>query len=239
VNWYLNRFLTSWRDAVNEKFPHRTTASEGTIGDVRHQAETFSQHNPDKDGSVDAWDMDVNLHGAPNDEGDTEELAAVEELKAAFQRQPGAQLWIHRGQIANKDIAGWSRRHYSGINKHMKHVHWQSDADGERKLMVGRLNDDVVDAINAPTRTESVKGPPWPHETDTWFSIADVGRYRQTVYRAQSRLRVRGWRITVDGYYGPRTERIVRQFQAEKGLDVDGLLGRATWRTLWVAPITD
>lgn len=238
--WYLNRFLTSWRDAVNAKYPKRTKRSDGTIGNAAHQAESFSEHNPDKDGSVDAWDMDVNLLGSSNDTGSLEELAAIEALKADFERQPGAQLWIHRGQIANKDIGGWRRRDYHGANAHMHHVHWQSDGDGERKPMVGSLDDEIVDAINVVARTEAAKViPAWPHRNAAWFGTKDAERYHPTVYRAQSRLRSRGWRVGVDGYYGPHTKRIVVAFQAEKGLDVDGKLGRQTWRALWAAPITD
>ncbi len=54
----------------------------------------------------------------------------------------------------------------------------------------------------------------------------------------QRRLRARGWRITVDGIYGPRTEEIIRAFQAEKGLAADGIVGPRTWAALWTAPIT-
>lgn len=239
MNWYLNRFLSSWRDAINKRYPKRTKGSEGTIGDARHAA-SYSEHNPDKDGSVDAFDMDVNLNGAPNDEGDAAELKEIERLKAEFERQPSAQLWIHRGQIANKDIDNWRRRKYTGPNKHMRHVHWQSDADGERKPMVGSLEDDVVDALNDPARTESAKVvPPWPHKAATSFGVEDADRYVKTVYAAQSRLKARGWRLTVDGRFGPQTERVVRLFQREKDMHVDGRLGPNTWRMLWASPITD
>lgn len=54
----------------------------------------------------------------------------------------------------------------------------------------------------------------------------------------QRRLRARGWRITVDGIYGPRTEEIIRAFQAEKGLAADGIVGPRTWAALWTTPIT-
>src|SRR5689334_3811705 len=60
ANWYLNRALTAFRAAVNSAYPHRDKSSDGTIGDAAHQA-TSSDHNPDRDGSVDAWDMDNNL----------------------------------------------------------------------------------------------------------------------------------------------------------------------------------
>lgn len=58
------------------------------------------------------------------------------------------------------------------------------------------------------------------------------------VRQFQQRLRDRGWNISVDGDFGPKTEAIVRQFQAEKGLGVDGLVGPKTWNAIWNAPIT-
>lgn len=58
------------------------------------------------------------------------------------------------------------------------------------------------------------------------------------VRQAQAKLHDRGWKITVDGDFGPNTEKIVKQFQAEKGLTADGIIGPKTWNTIWKAPIT-
>lgn len=54
----------------------------------------------------------------------------------------------------------------------------------------------------------------------------------------QRRLRERGWRISVDGSYGPRTESVVRTFQGNKNLRVDGIVGPQTWAALWNLPVT-
>ena len=54
----------------------------------------------------------------------------------------------------------------------------------------------------------------------------------------QQRMRDRGWKIDVDSVYGPRSEQVCRQFQREKGLAVDGLVGPKTWAAAWTAPIT-
>lgn len=54
----------------------------------------------------------------------------------------------------------------------------------------------------------------------------------------QARMAQRGWTIGIDGRYGPQTANVVRAFQAEKGLRVDGLVGPATWRAAWEAKVT-
>jgi hypothetical protein len=54
----------------------------------------------------------------------------------------------------------------------------------------------------------------------------------------QGQMAARGWAITVDGAYGPASARVCRQFQTEKGLDVDGVVGPDTWAATWSAPVT-
>ncbi len=54
----------------------------------------------------------------------------------------------------------------------------------------------------------------------------------------QQRMAQRGWSITVDGAFGPQSERVARAFQQEKGLQVDGVVGPATWAAAWTAPVT-
>ena len=41
-----------------------------------------------------------------------------------------------------------------------------------------------------------------------------------------------GYNIDVDGYFGPASERIVKDFQKKKGIDVDGIVGGQTWNSL-------
>lgn len=54
----------------------------------------------------------------------------------------------------------------------------------------------------------------------------------------QQRMRDRGWRIAVDGIYGPRSAEVARAFQREKRLQVDGIVGPATWAAAWLSPVT-
>lgn len=242
ITWYLNKFLTSWRAAVSKRLPSRSKASDGTIGDLAHQAESFSEHNPDRDGSVDAWDMDVNVFSSSTPTGNADELKILEQLKSEFQALPESQLWIHNRQIANRDIGNWKRRPYAGASPHDHHIHWQSRSSMEKVAVSADILDDVVvTAINNPVRlvaSETSTIPSWPVPQSISYDTGDAHSYYKTVARAQRRLHERGWKITIDGYYGPATERIVKAFQKEKKLSVDGKLGPKTWRALWSFPIT-
>lgn len=119
--WFLNPALTRFRNEVNARWPRRDKTSDGTIGDTAHQG-TNSDHNPDADGSVDAWDMDV----------DGVDVAAC---KRAFQAHEAAHYWIHNDRICFRD-EGWRPRSYAyagpNRNRHTKHVHWNSRPSHER-----------------------------------------------------------------------------------------------------------
>lgn len=131
MNWYLNRALTGFRVAVNARYPHRDKTSDGTIADAAHQA-TDSDHNEDADGSVDAWDMDVDL-GTGNNH------AEIERLKTVFESHESSRYWIHDGQIASRSN-GWRRLPYYGSNRHDKHVHWntrETHEDSTKPWIIG------------------------------------------------------------------------------------------------------
>ena len=83
-------------------------------------------------------------------------------------------------------------------------------------------------------KPSSGKAPGFP---GVYFRNPPITRH-SSVRTWQAQMRKRGWRITVDGAYGPASQRIARQFQAEKGLSVDGVVGPATWRAAWESPIT-
>jgi N-acetyl-anhydromuramyl-L-alanine amidase AmpD len=54
----------------------------------------------------------------------------------------------------------------------------------------------------------------------------------------QQQMVNRGWSLAVDDMYGAKSAQVCRQFQGEKGLDVDGIVGPDTWNATWNAPVT-
>lgn len=69
-------------------------------------------------------------------------------------------------------------------------------------------------------------------------SVSGYYTHREDLRVWQRRMRERGWRIAPGGLYGDETKRVARLFQAEKGLAVDGLIGRDTWNAAWTSPVT-
>ena len=74
-----------------------------------------------------------------------------------------------------------------------------------------------------------------PHCHSGYYGGTDTGN----VHTWQAQMARRGWKqVTQDGRYGPQSETACRAFQAEKQLSVDGMVGPATWKAAWSAPVT-
>lgn len=120
--WFLNPALSRFRQEVNARWPNRDKTSDGTIGDAAHQASS-SDHNPDTDGSVDAWDMDVN---------GVDVWACI---NAALAHE-AIQYVIYNRRITSRSMAGglgtWHP--YNGVNPHDKHVHFNTRAIFEHSV---------------------------------------------------------------------------------------------------------
>jgi len=75
----------------------------------------------------------------------------------------------------------------------------------------------------------TIEGPPLKADPPT-LGRGDSG---WRVKRIQRRLEHHGYDVgEVDGDFSPTTEEVVRQFQGDKDLDVDGIVGPMTWKAL-------
>lgn len=202
--WYLNRALTNFRSAVNAKWPNRDRTTDGTIGDAAHQA-TKSDHNPDPDGSVDAWDMD--------DDG-----VDVEVCIKAFQDHESSGYWIHNRTIAHR-ATGWRRVGYTGSNPHTSHVHWNTRPSHEGSWATWVLLDHPAPTGTQPGARVLRLTSPRMTGKDVLFVQKWIGASRCGI---------------PDGEYGPRTEAGVRWYQGMRGLLVDGVVGPQTWKAMGV-----
>lgn len=124
ANWGgLNNALFSWRNGVNALFPKRSTRSDGGRADSNHAS--TSQHQPDSDGTVDAFDEDRNYLGSSDQDGNVWEDRIKTALDADFMADPRWQLIISDRKIRNPDIRNGAARDYSGDSPHTEHTHRQ------------------------------------------------------------------------------------------------------------------
>lgn len=127
--WVVTPGVKNLLRQFDEAFPDRDHTSDGTIGDLAHQNESASSHNPDltgaaewKDGDakneVRALDVDSDL-GMP---GVTMQMV-IDHLRTL----PGLSSVI-RYMIYNRVIYrasdGWAGKPYTGASPHTEHAHF-------------------------------------------------------------------------------------------------------------------
>ena len=92
---------------------------------------------------------------------------------------------------------------------------------------------------SSPTTPPPSGGGSAPAMRVDYFGPANGHNHQHGDVRTwQQQMVVRGWSLAVDQWYGSASENVCRQFQSEKGLAVDGLVGPQTWSAAWTAPIT-
>jgi hypothetical protein len=119
---------------------------------------------------------------------------------------------------------------------------WQPWPACARKLGLGR--DDTSRASRgryvtvAKTRpaVTTLAAPAWDGHV---LSTRDVKVARPDVRAWQQRMSDRGWDLTVDGRYGPKTAHVAARFAAEKNLGTaPGTVDRALWASAWQLPVS-
>jgi peptidoglycan hydrolase-like protein with peptidoglycan-binding domain len=68
------------------------------------------------------------------------------------------------------------------------------------------------------------------HKVPSWRGGQDGGH---PALLWQQKLKAHGWHIELDGVWGAHSASILRQFQQDKGLAVDGVRGPSSWTCLY------
>lgn len=132
ANWTLAPCLTVLLAEIRSVAPNSDRASDGTIGDTAHQA-TKSDHNPDKNGYVCAFDKDKDLRASFT-------MEDVVQYILSECRKPNT-VGLDRGRlnyiIYNRRIwradTGWKQEVYNPRtehpNPHTEHAHFSCEHD--------------------------------------------------------------------------------------------------------------
>lgn len=99
---------------------------------------------------------------------------------------------------------------------------------GKDELTGLMTTDAFDDASRRPDTTRQTGGTAYPGRPLRYLPGQPL-RFDTAARQWQARMQARGWSIEVDGLYGASSAKICRQFQQEKGLQVDGIVGPATW----------
>lgn len=194
--------------------------SVGWLGDRAHRSRK-SDHNPDGRGIVCA--IDPMLRVGPR---------AASIVKAAKGRSDLAYI-IYNRTIWSASY-GWRARRYTGSDPHTGHVHISSKhttAANNRRVGLSFSGAPVSSSQPASATPSASKAPKFP-------GVLKRGSKGSAVRTLQSKLKSRGWNISVDSDYGAHTTAIVKAFQRQKKLTADGIVGPKTWSAVWTSKVT-
>ena len=109
------------REQIDDSYSDRDRTSDGWIGDTRHAARK-SDHNPDEQGWVRAWDCDRDLSGSAKPDLMPDLVNQVRLLCKSGAEKRIAYI-IFDGYIYSS-LLNWKARKYTGANKHNHHAHF-------------------------------------------------------------------------------------------------------------------
>lgn len=217
ADWRPAKCLETLRAEVNAKWPGRSTASDGIVGDASHRSRS-SDHNPWVDdggmGVVTAMDITHDpAHGL-----DSQKLAEA----LVQSKDPRIKYVISNRKIcsgSDQDKPAWVWRDYPvppNRNPHNHHVHISVKSDK---------------AFYDSTQPWGLTGvaPPGP---DT-----QPGNTRPTIRRGSTGDPVRKLQqllglTPVDGRFDEKVDKAVRAAQERAGIVVDGVVAPQTWELL-------
>lgn len=95
--------------------------------------------------------------------------------------------------------------------------------------------------------TAKPTAPAFPLPRGHWYGVESRDRRNHSGYYAkdrpgikqwQAQMKKRGWKIKVDGRFGPQSRSVALGIQRQVGITADGLVGIRTWTESFTAPIT-
>lgn len=221
--WYAAPSLVTLRKEVDARWPGRSRASDGVIGDARHAASTNS-HNPVGSGGGPR----VGTRGAVHAIDITSSGIDVPAVLSVVVGDPRVWYVIHDGRIWSRST-GWVPRAHSG-DPHTTHIHVNLREDSQAAAVAAE-NDSRSWFARGSTSPAFLSGP----------SVIPLTTAQTR--RLQRALISKGFAIPAGatGTYGAQTTAAVAAFQRAQGWrggQADGIAGPETLRRLGVTTAT-
>jgi peptidoglycan hydrolase-like protein with peptidoglycan-binding domain len=208
------------------------------------------------DADVTAWAQGSgnSTYNSVETEGyDTEPLTSAQEATLASLYQWGAQAYGWPNALAETPgVAGFGW-HGMGGSSWGGHTGCPGDLRNPRRAPILAVAFGGSPAPTPPATTPtppSGAAPAFPYPASDYLGQPSSdphchsgyygGADQTNVATWQRQMVARGWSLSggADGMYGPSSQSICQQFQQEKGLGVDGLVGPQTWSATWTAAVT-
>ena len=212
MQWRLAKGLIRLRDQVNAKYPQRSKASDGAVGDQAHSARK-SDHNPDAAGVVHAIDLTHDPRNGFDSYRFAEHLLRTQDPRLSYV--------ISNGKIGSgpRGPSPGIWRKYSGANPHDHHVHVS--------IVAGSIADDVRDWDIGGNVVKAQAAAPLVR------SVLRAGDRGPEVLEVKVLLKTKGIVVSQrDDVFDNETKLGVQLFQLRSKLVDDGIVGPQTWKAL-------
>lgn len=209
--WRLAKGLERLREQVNAKYPQRSKASDGTVGDTAHSARK-SDHNPDSRGIVHAMDLTHDPRNGFDSYKFADHLLRVQDPRLSYV--------ISNGRIGSgpRGVSPGVWRKYTGSNPHDHHVHVSITTTSEDDPRDWDIGGNAVKPQPAAPMVRSVLRP---------------GDRGAEVTQAKVLLKAKGIVVSQrDDTFDNEMKLGVQLFQLRNGLVDDGIIGPQTWKAL-------
>jgi len=209
--WRASQSILAIKAEVDHAHPHRNKDSDGIKGDAAHAART-SDHNPDANGIVHAWDCTKDLSVG---------LAQSLVDFLVWGRDVRLKYIIWQGRIYSRRFGIWAWRPYTGPNRHDHHAHLSVYGDDGRMWgYAAWLRGTIAGWRDVPFPGTVRVGETSARVQQLAYMLALAGE-RGFVFKGKS-----------GEVYGIGKQRAVKRFQKSHGLVADGIPGPATWAAL-------
>ena len=121
--------------------------------------------------------------------------------------------------LATGEFMSITTTNYTGSSEYLK----------RGDILLNTRSHTAIVLSNGPKAIGSSAKPSVDVSTYATIRYGDVGPW---VLLAQNLLHARGYFLTLDSEFGPETLTQVKNFQRDRGLVVDGVVGRNTWSAL-------
>lgn len=162
--------------------------------------------------------------------------------------------WLGVGAAVRYDIVAGTKSRATSDHKWHVHLEVRRRWVGTRAMVAAVLSalkgESVAEylksigvkvaATRPAAKTATAKGPAVPAYPGRVLRRNDHQAKPDAAVRTwQQRMIARGWKSIgqADGKFGPKTEAVVRRFQAQCRIGVDGEIGPVTWPKPWTHPL--
>lgn len=99
-------------------------------------------------------------------------------------------------------------------------------------------------------KPSATKARPFPLKPGHWFGVESSDPRNHSGFYPKDRIAIKLWQEWMlkergwpgigkpDGIFGEKSQKVAKQFQKEKGLRVDGAVGKETWDATWNEKVT-